>query len=165
MGYGKTQRSTTLENWDASILLIWKMEKIKRLCRTQERNWKFLWKRLCLQDGGTRKRATKLWETVVGESTNSRKKTKYACIVEAHKSTRKPVESTPRDHGDHIAEKGFNSLIHYNVVHKFFSDAPSDENSGCESRSGQIMGEAREDASVATDESQIQKWGDRWSKD
>ena len=38
----------------------------------------------------------------------------------AHESTRKRLESTlPRNHDDHIAEKWFNSIPHYNVVHKF----------------------------------------------
>ena len=49
-----------------------------------------------------------------------------------HQSTRKRLESTlPRNYDDHIAEEGFNSLIHYNLVDKS-SNAPSDENSGCE---------------------------------
>ena len=56
----------------------------------------------------TRKRARKPLETVASESTtDSRKKTKYARIVEAHESTRKRLESTlTRNHVDHIAEKG-----------------------------------------------------------
>ena len=45
-------------------------------------------------------------ETVASESTDSHKKTKYACNVEAHESTRKRLESAlPRNHEDHIAEK------------------------------------------------------------
>ena len=53
-----------------------------------------------------RKRARKIRETVASENTNSRKKTKYACIVEAHGSTTKRVESTlPRNHEDHMTEK------------------------------------------------------------
>ena len=33
---------------------------------------------------------------------------------------KKRLESTlPEDHEDHIAEKGFNSVSHYNLVHKF----------------------------------------------
>ena len=40
-------------------------------------------------------------------------KSKHACIVEAHESTRKRLEKTPpKDHEDHIAAKGFNSLSH-----------------------------------------------------
>ena len=42
------------------------------------------------------------------------------CLCCAHESTRKRLESTPqRNDDDHIAEKGFNSLTHYNLVHKF----------------------------------------------
>ena len=38
-------------------------------------------------------------------------KTKCACIVEAHEST--------KNHEDHIASKGYTSMTHYNLVHKF----------------------------------------------
>ena len=68
----------------------------------------------------TRKRLKELQETVASGDTHPHKKTKYACIVEAHESTRKRLESTPpRNHDDHIVEKGFNSLTRYNLVHKF----------------------------------------------
>ena len=47
-------------------------------------------------------------------------KTKHACIVEAHESTRQRLESSlPKDHEDHIAGKGYYSMTHYNLVHKF----------------------------------------------
>ena len=47
-------------------------------------------------------------------------KTKRACIVEAHESTRQRLESSPpKDHEDHIAGKGHNSMTHYNLVHQF----------------------------------------------
>ena len=46
-------------------------------------------------------------------------KTRHACIVEAQESTRQRLESTlSRNHEDHIAERVFNSLTHYNLVHK-----------------------------------------------
>ena len=46
-------------------------------------------------------------------------KTKHACIVEAHESTRKRLEpSLPKDHEDRIASKGYISVTHYNLVHK-----------------------------------------------
>ena len=46
-------------------------------------------------------------------------KTKHACIVEAHESTRKRLESTPPEgREDHIAGKGYNSMTHHNLVHK-----------------------------------------------
>ena len=57
---------------------------------------------------------------MASEDTNPHKKTKYVNIVEAHESTRKRLESTPpRTDEDHIAEKGFNSVNHYNLVRKF----------------------------------------------
>ena len=46
-------------------------------------------------------------------------KTKHACIVEPHESTRQSLESSlPKDHEDHIAGKGYNSMTHYNFFHK-----------------------------------------------
>ena len=69
---------------------------------------------------GTRRRAWKSRETVANENADPRKKTKYACSVEAHESTKRRLESTlQRNHEDHIAEKGLNSLTHYNLVRKF----------------------------------------------
>ena len=50
--------------------------------------------------------------------------------------------SLPKGHEDRFAGKGKNSMTHYNLVHKFISCASSDENSGCESSSGQGMEEA-----------------------
>ena len=47
-------------------------------------------------------------------------KTRHECIVEAHDSTRKRLESSlPKDHEDHIAGKRKNSMTQYNLVHKF----------------------------------------------
>ena len=47
-------------------------------------------------------------------------KTKYTCIVEANGSMRKRMEECPhKNHEDHIAGKGMNSLNHYNLVRKF----------------------------------------------
>ena len=48
------------------------------------------------------------------------KKTTCGCIVESHESTRQRVESSqPENHEHHIAGKGFTSMSHYNLVHKF----------------------------------------------
>ena len=85
-------------------------------------------------------------------------KTKHACIVDTHESTRQRLESSaPKDHEDHIAGKGYYSMTHYNLVHKFIPIFSSDENSGCESSSEQGMEEARNDSSVAVGESQKQE--------
>ena len=47
-------------------------------------------------------------------------KTKYACIVEADESMRKRMDgSLDKNHEDHIAAKGMNSLSHNNLVRKF----------------------------------------------
>ena len=79
----------------------------------------------------TRKRFLELRETVASGDTHPHKKTMYACIVEAHESTRKRLLSTlPRNHDDHIAEKGFNSLIHYNLVDKFIPMRQAMKNPG-----------------------------------
>ena len=50
------------------------------------------------------------------------KETKHACIAEELESTRQRLESSlPKEHEDHIAGKGYNSMTHYNLVHKFIS--------------------------------------------
>ena len=80
--------------------------------------------------------------------------TKHACIVEAHESTKQRLElSLPEDHEDHIAGKGYNPQIGA----QFYSHASSDQNSGCESSSGQGMEEARNDSSLAVGQCKEQK--------
>ena len=55
-------------------------------------------------------------ETCTGPETRK----SNASVVEANESTRKRMKGTqPKDHEDHIAGKGFKSLSHYNLVHKF----------------------------------------------
>ena len=52
--------------------------------------------------------------------TSDNVKTELACILEAGESTRlRMQESLPTHHEDHIAGKEDNSLLHYNLVHKF----------------------------------------------
>ena len=47
-------------------------------------------------------------------------KTKHGCIVESHEFTRPRAElSQPKHHEGHIAGRGFTSMNHYNLVHKF----------------------------------------------
>ena len=58
-----------------------------------------------------------------------------------------------------LQAKGFTSMTHYNLVHKFLSDASSDVNSGCQSSSGQGMEEARDSHSLAVGKSEEQKGG------
>ena len=52
--------------------------------------------------------------------TVGRHKTKYACTVEADESLRIRMEgSQSKNHEDHVAGKGMNSLSHHNLVRKF----------------------------------------------
>ena len=105
-----------------------------------------------LQDG-TRKRALKLRETAASENTNPCKKTKYVCTVEAYESTRRRLECTlPKNHEDHVVEKGLNSFHHCNLVHKFLPMPQPMKISGCDGCSGKRMGEARENPSVVFEE-------------
>ena len=84
------------------------------------------------------------------KGSNKIQMTERAYIVEAHESTSKRWEPTlPKDHEDHIAERGFNSLSHYNLVHKFVPVPQAMKNSGCGSSSGQRMGEVRKVGNVA----------------
>ena len=47
-------------------------------------------------------------------------KSKMTCILQADESKRLRMERIePRIHDEHIADKGDNSLHHYNLVHKF----------------------------------------------
>ena len=46
----------------------------------------------------------------------------YGCIVESHESTRRRTKSLlSKTHEDRIAWKGFTSMTHYNLVHKFIT--------------------------------------------
>ena len=73
-----------------------------------------------LRKMGTKKRPNKLRETAskTNES-NKIRKTQHAYVVEAHESTRKRLKSLPKNNEDLVAEKGFNSMSHYNLVHTF----------------------------------------------
>ena len=47
-------------------------------------------------------------------------KTMYGCTVESHEATRQRAESLQsKTHDGRIAGKGFTSMTHYNLVHKF----------------------------------------------
>ena len=49
-----------------------------------------------------------------------KRKTKYACIVDADESTRPRLEGAGhKPQQDHITAKGTNSTTHYRLVHKF----------------------------------------------
>ena len=80
------------------------------------KSWNCSWRQPC----SVWSRIASTGETC-GDSDN--RKSKRACVVEAHKSTRKRLERTPpKDHEDHIAERGFN------LVHKSIPMPQSNEN-------------------------------------
>ena len=55
-----------------------------------------------------------------GSGASNKIQTKLACILQADESTSMRLgNSIPKNHEDHIAGKGENSLQHYNLVHKF----------------------------------------------
>ena len=66
-------------------------------------------------------------------------------------------KTLPEDHEDRIAGKGFNSLSHKNLAHKFIPTLQATKNPGCESRCGQRVGEARTVASMAIEQCKKQK--------
>ena len=88
------------------------------------------------------------WEERSEVTTSDKIQKTKACIVEAHESTRKRLESTlPKDHEDHIADK--RPMTHKNLVAIKILDAKA---AVCKR-----MGEARKVASMALEQSEEQK--------
>ena len=99
----------THKKCEGSISSTLRTRNSKKPSRMRVRSWKHQWLLLCL---------VKLWKLGVVHQTKL--KTKLACILEADESTRRRMgNSIPYHHEDHIAGKGYNSLQHYNLVHKF----------------------------------------------
>ena len=70
-----------------------------------------------------------------------KRRTGFACIVDADESTRPRVEGAGHiSHQDHINAKGMNSMTHYNIVHKFTPVPQLMTNSKCKGSSGDRMG-------------------------
>ena len=89
-------------------------------------------------------------------------KTKYACIVEVDESMRIRMEgSQSKNHEDHIAGRGINSLSHEKSGTQIYSHASSHENSRCKSTGGEIIRKTGENSGMAADESQKQERSDR----
>ena len=82
------------------------------------------WEKLAQKVGtttGTRDamQGTKPYRETGCENNSSTRRSRHACVIEDHESTRtRNDQIEARDHEDHIAEKGFTSLTHYNLVHK-----------------------------------------------
>ena len=101
---------------------------------------------------GSKKGLKKLRETASEtDESNKIRKTKHACIVKAQDSI------LPKDHEDHIAGKGFNSISHCNLVHKCLPMPQAMKISEAKAASGQGMGEARKVACVAIEQGEEQK--------
>ena len=62
---------------------------------------------------GTKKRSSFQETGAKSDESNKNSKTKHGCIVDAREST------SLKDHEYHVAGKGYNSMTHYNLVHKF----------------------------------------------
>ena len=90
-----------------------------------------------------------------------KRKTKYACVVDADESTRPRLEGAGhKPHQDHITAKGMNYLNHCSLVHKFIPMPEAFKNSRCKGGSGK-MGKTGENPCMAGDQSQKQERSDR----
>ena len=111
-GLWKNQSSMTLWDCEAFVSSTRKMDNTRTPSKTQ--------RKVGSTDGSSVPEDEEASQQAAGNrerqqrSSNSQK-TEHACIVEAHESTRKRSESTlPKNHEDHIAQRGFNSLSHSN---------------------------------------------------
>ena len=91
-------------------------------------------------------------------------KSMYDCTVESHESARRRVESSrPKNHDDHIAGKGFTSMSHHNLVHKFIPVAQAMKIPDAKEAVDKEWKKARDDPSMEFGRSQEQKGGDSGS--
>ena len=86
----------------------------------QGRIWKYQWHQPCLAKDTYTGTVTTPGNGSEIQMHQKVPKTKYGCIVESHESTRpRPELSQPKHHEDHIASKGYTSMTHCYLVHKF----------------------------------------------
>ena len=77
----------------------------------------------------------------------------YACIVEADESMRNHLEGAlHKDHEDHSAGKGINSLKHFNLVHKIILRPEAMKIPDAKAAVDKEWEKTRESTSMATDE-------------
>ena len=100
---------------------------------------------------------TGLWETCCVNFDTQR--SGYACIVEAHESTRTRSGTTQsRDHESLLAAKGFNSLSHENLAHMPLPTHPPAMNiPDAKASADKVCEKARNVDSMASDESEEPK--------
>ena len=95
-----------------------------------------------------------------------KRKTKYACVVDADDSTRpRPQGAGHKPHQDHITAQGMHSMTHYSLVYKFIPMPQAVKKKQMQrqqwTKNREKMGE---NPGMAADECQKQKRGDRGSK-
>ena len=98
--------------------------------------------------------------------TIGKRKTKYACVVDADESTRPRLEGAGhKPHQDHIAAKGMNSVTQMSLVHKFTPMPQAFHKIQLHRRQWRKVVKTEQNSGMAADENQKQETGDRWSKD
>ena len=124
------------ENCEGFISSTLRTRNCKRPLRMLARNWKHRWLLLCFARQARRVSTGRPVARPMRSNQNLR------VSLEASESTRLRMEdSLPNSHEEHIAGKGDNSLQHYNLVHKIYSYAPSQEDTRSKSSSGYGMRE------------------------
>ena len=119
-GQTRNPSSIMLEGREAFICICPEDDQCKESIKNTRKSWKFHWMRLC--HASKERRSTPRFRKLKREVEHPTRfqKTKHACIVEYHESTRNRLESSlPKIHEDHTAGKGHNSISHYNLVRKF----------------------------------------------
>ena len=109
----KSFTSITHENCEGSISSTLRTRNLRRPSRTLARNWKHRWLPLC---------PANLLRTIriVGVVHPTKSNQNLRVFWKLVESTRLRMgQSLPTHHEDHFAGKGYNSLQHYNLVHKF----------------------------------------------
>ena len=95
-----------------------------------------------------------------------KRKTKYACIVDADESTRPMLEGAGhKPHQDHITAKGTHSITHCSHVHKFIPMPQALKIPDAKSAAEREWGKNGEKSGMAADISHKQERSDRRSKE
>ena len=91
-----------------------------------------------------------------------KRKTKYACVVDADDSTRPRLEGAGHlPHQDHITAKGMNSMTHYSLVHKFIPMPQALKKFQIQRQQWRNNGKIGEYSGMAADQSQKQERPDQ----
>ena len=120
-GQSRNQNSNTPGNWEEFIQLIRLTKNTKTTLRMQGESWRHQRQLQChVKDRFLKLACGKPLFQNYKNAKAFEAKTRFSCITEAHESTRQRIESvTKRIHEERIAGKGQNSVLHYNLVHKF----------------------------------------------